>query len=190
MVGATLFCVATAPLTTAQIYVDGPSLPPSLDKAVAETPLIIRGRLVSERNDTYQMPAIGGKPALIPVSVYTVELLETLKAPGPAGAAPLVEVRHVGWSGNEQSPPSVRQRMDRSFPPLDIGGEYVLFLLVNQVGDWGFGYGAQGAFEERDGKVECAVRSEVAAIWRGKPWNQFITAIRELARRPVRSKRR
>lgn len=64
------------------------------------------------------------------------------------------------------------------FPPLNVGDEYVLFMVANQQGSWWVHGAEEGAFRIRNGRVEPLGGGGAAQTWKGRSTVTFFDALR------------
>jgi len=155
------------------------SLPFPLEKAIdsADVDLIVRARVSATRNGIHTAKLQGGRTGQMPATFVTVVVVEVFKDHNVVKPGRSLEIGHLGFTADDRSTEAVRRDSDPQWLPFEVGREYVLFVLINQVGDLWF-CGPQWVFGAHDGKVVPLVPSRVGETWKGKPWETFVQTIR------------
>jgi len=164
-----------------------PSLPFPLEKAIdsADVGLIVRARVSATRNGIDTTKLSGGRTLQMPATFATVVVVEVFKGHNVAKPGRSLEIGHFGFTADDRSTEAVRRDSDPQWLPLEVGREYVIFVIINQLGELWF-YGPQGVFGARDGRVVPLVPSRVGETWKGKPWETFVQAIRRHSQKQPR----
>jgi hypothetical protein len=164
------------PIRTVTTHPDFIAPPPSLNEAMLSTDLIVRGRIIGSvpRDKTH-----AANRGIWIRSGHRVEVLEVFLAPAGVDVEAR-EITVIQTGGDRDRGDHIERLTTASFPLLENGKEYVLFLERADVSDWGSAYGPDGVFENMNGQVHPIGTSELSVRLRTRPWPEFLVLLRNL----------